>query len=106
MGLAHTELTILDFDRTCAAQSQLLARFPHRIVALTALPQSNLYCADATFRRIEAFLPPDAHRGITLLGTAITTTPPSPLSRATPSHSRSSSSTTTPTAPQATPRIR
>lgn len=68
MGLAHTELTILDFDRTCAAQSQLLSRFPHRIVDLTALPQSNLYCADATFRRIDALLPHDVHRGITLLG--------------------------------------
>ena len=68
MGLAHTELTILDCDRTCSAQSQLLARFPHRIVDLTALPQSNLYCADTTFRRIVALLPPDAHRGISLLG--------------------------------------
>jgi len=68
MGFAHTELTILDFDNTCTAQALLLARFPHRIVDLAALPQSNLYCAEATFRRIEALLPPDAHRGITLLG--------------------------------------
>lgn len=68
MGLAHTELTILDFDRTCTTQPRLLSRFPHRIVDLTALSQSNLYCADATFRRIEALLPPDAHRGISLLG--------------------------------------
>lgn len=68
MSLQRKELTVLDLDHTCATQATLLAQFPHRTLDLTALPQSNLYCSEATFRRLAGALPAAAGQGVTLIG--------------------------------------
>jgi hypothetical protein len=68
MSFQRPELTLLDFDHTCAEQPGLLAHFPHRQLDLSSLSQSNLFCSEATFRRICNAVPPDAGGGVTLLG--------------------------------------
>lgn len=68
MGLQRKEITVLDFDHTCAEQTSLLAHFPHRRVDLSRLSETNLYCSAATFQRLRGALPPAAPQGVTLIG--------------------------------------
>ncbi len=66
MSLCNRALTFLDFDGTCDQEQDLCARYPHRLIDLRWLRQTNLYCSREAFQTICSSLPRPP--GVTLLG--------------------------------------